>query len=305
MTQETPAGWYPQTDGTQRYWDGSAWTEHIAPGAGAAPVSGQTASGAIASTDARPWWKKKRFIIPGAGAVVVVGIIALGAIAFAVGGGATATPTPAALAAPSTSPQPSESAAAKAFTMPDLVGANLQDAQDELQSLGSLLMDQQDASGEGRMQVNDSNWTVCTQAPLPGVDAPVTTVVVLSVVKTDEVCPGDAAAAPAVPAEPAAPAAPELSVSQQQAVKTAEDYLDFTSFSRTGLIAQLEFEQFSTADATAAVDSLTVDWNEQATKKAQEYLDFTSFSHSGLVDQLTFEGFTPEQAEFGVTGVGL
>lgn len=29
----TPAGWYPQPDGTQRYWDGSAWTEHTAPGA--------------------------------------------------------------------------------------------------------------------------------------------------------------------------------------------------------------------------------------------------------------------------------
>lgn len=28
-----PAGWYPQPDGTQRYWDGSAWTDHIAPGA--------------------------------------------------------------------------------------------------------------------------------------------------------------------------------------------------------------------------------------------------------------------------------
>ena len=32
MTQ-APAGWYPQPDGTQRYWDGSAWTDHIAPGA--------------------------------------------------------------------------------------------------------------------------------------------------------------------------------------------------------------------------------------------------------------------------------
>lgn len=31
---ETPAGWYPQADGTQRYWDGNAWTEHIAPGPG-------------------------------------------------------------------------------------------------------------------------------------------------------------------------------------------------------------------------------------------------------------------------------
>jgi len=32
MTQ-TPAGWYPDPEmvGTQRYWDGSAWTEHRTP----------------------------------------------------------------------------------------------------------------------------------------------------------------------------------------------------------------------------------------------------------------------------------
>jgi hypothetical protein len=28
----SPAGWYPQTDGRQRYWDGELWTEHFAPG---------------------------------------------------------------------------------------------------------------------------------------------------------------------------------------------------------------------------------------------------------------------------------
>jgi hypothetical protein len=28
-----PAGWYPQPDGRQRYWDGQQWTDHFAPGA--------------------------------------------------------------------------------------------------------------------------------------------------------------------------------------------------------------------------------------------------------------------------------
>ena len=95
------------------------------------------------------------------------------------------------------------------------------------------------------------------------------------------------------------------SASVQQAVGQAQDYLDFSSFSRSGLINQLEFEGFSSKDATAAVDSLNIDWNEQAALKALEYLDFSSFSRSGLIDQLVFEGFTQSQAQYGVSQAGL
>jgi hypothetical protein len=94
-------------------------------------------------------------------------------------------------------------------------------------------------------------------------------------------------------------------VSQQNAVSKAEDYLDYTSFSRQGLIQQLEFDGFSTEDATFAVDHVTVDWNEQAAKKAKDYLDYTSFSRSGLINQLEFDGFTPAQAAYGVAETGL
>ncbi|MDP5228117.1 MULTISPECIES: Ltp family lipoprotein [Arthrobacter] len=92
---------------------------------------------------------------------------------------------------------------------------------------------------------------------------------------------------------------------QQNAKRKAESYLNLTAFSRSGLIGQLEFEKFSAADATWAVDHLEVDWNVQAEKKAKKYLEMTSFSHAGLVDQLTFEGFTPEQAEYGATKAGI
>ena len=104
--------------------------------------------------------------------------------------------------------------------------------------------------------------------------------------------------------EPEPEPEPEMSLAQENAVQSAEDYLSFTAFSRTGLIEQLEFEGYSTADATFAVDYHKVDWNEQAAKSAQQYLDFSSFSRQELVDQLKFEGFTPEQAEYGVTQVG-
>ena len=112
----------------------------------------------------------------------------------------------------------------------------------------------------------------------------------------------DAASKAAAEAEAAARAG---TVSQRNALRAAENYLDFTAFSRTGLINQLDFEKYSTADATWAVDRVTVDWNEQAAKKAKDYLDFTAFSHAGLVDQLIFEGFTPEQAEYGASTTGL
>jgi hypothetical protein len=90
---------------------------------------------------------------------------------------------------------------------------------------------------------------------------------------------------------------------QDNAIAKAESYLDYTAFSRKGLIEQLEFSQFSTADATFAVEHLeangSVDWNEQAVKKAKSYLEYTSFSLQGLVEQLEFSGFTPAQAQYG------
>lgn len=94
-------------------------------------------------------------------------------------------------------------------------------------------------------------------------------------------------------------------VSQQNALESAQSYLSFTAFSYQGLIDQLEYEQYSTEDATWAADNCGADWNQQATKKAQSYLDFTSFSRQGLIDQLLYEGFTQEQAEYGVNAVGL
>lgn len=111
------------------------------------------------------------------------------------------------------------------------------------------------------------------------------------------------------PAQEAAPSeaadSPEISVAQQNAARSATNYLSLTAFSRDGLIKQLEFENYSTEDATAAVDSLTVDWNAQAVQKAKEYLEISAFSGQGLLDQLIFEGFTQEQAAQGVAANGL
>lgn len=95
-----------------------------------------------------------------------------------------------------------------------------------------------------------------------------------------------------------------LTMGQKNALGSAESYLSFTAFSRSGLISQLEFEGYSTEDATFAVDNCGADWNEQAAKSAESYLEMTSFSRQGLIEQLLFEGFTQEQAEYGVTAAG-
>lgn len=86
---------------------------------------------------------------------------------------------------------------------------------------------------------------------------------------------------------------------QEQALRSAQDYLNYTAFSKKGLIEQLEYEKFDRKDAEWAVDQLDVDWNEQAYKSALSYLDYTSFSLDGLIEQLKFEGFTDEQARYG------
>jgi hypothetical protein len=76
-------------------------------------------------------------------------------------------------------------------------------------------------------------------------------------------------------------------------------------FSRSGLIEQLEFEGYSKDDATFAVDSITVDWNEQAARAAENYLETMPFSRASLIEQLEFEGYTTAQAEYGVSTTGL
>lgn len=86
---------------------------------------------------------------------------------------------------------------------------------------------------------------------------------------------------------------------QSNARQSAESYLNAMAFSREGLISQLEYEGYSTEDATYAVDAVDADWYEQAVKKAESYLDTMSFSYEGLVSQLEYEGFTSEQAHHG------
>jgi hypothetical protein len=76
---------------------------------------------------------------------------------------------------------------------------------------------------------------------------------------------------------------PSFTPSQENAIRSAQQYLDYTAFSAQGLVDQLIYEQFSADDANFAVFMLGADWNEQAAKSAAQYLDYTAFSCGSLI----------------------
>jgi hypothetical protein len=94
-------------------------------------------------------------------------------------------------------------------------------------------------------------------------------------------------------------------ISQANARKSASSYLAMSAFSSSGLIKQLEFEGYSTEDATYGVDAQNANWDDQAAKSGKSYLDMSAFSRSGLISQLEYEGFTQSQAEYGASANGL
>ena len=76
--------------------------------------------------------------------------------------------------------------------MPDVIGENLQDAQDAIQALtdGKVFFSgSTDLSGEGRAQIMDRNWQVCTSTPAPGSAITPATSIDFGVVRDTESCP--------------------------------------------------------------------------------------------------------------------
>lgn len=123
--------------------------------------------------------------------------------------------------------------------------------------------------------------------------------------------PGDGPESqPYVATPPAAEENSSLTGPQRNAVRSARNYLSMSGFSRDGLIAQLSSEYgdgYAVADATAAVDSLDVDWNENAARSGRQYLSMTGFSCSGLVEQLSSSAgdqYTASQAQYGAQQAG-
>lgn len=104
--------------------------------------------------------------------------------------------------------------------------------------------------------------------------------------------------------------AQSLTGPQNNAVRSAKQYLSISGFSRSGLIQQLSSDAgdgYKVADATVAVDSLNIDWNKQAVRSAKQYLSISGFSCKGLIEQLSSsagDGYTESQATYGSQQAG-
>lgn len=92
-----------------------------------------------------------------------------------------------------------------------------------------------------------------------------------------------------------------VSTGKSNALKSAQSYIRTMPFSKKGLIEQLEYEGYSTDEATYGAENCGANWKEQAAISAKNYLKTMSFSRSGLKDQLIYEGYTSEEAEYGVS----
>lgn len=76
--------------------------------------------------------------------------------------------------------------------MPNLVGSNLQSAQDEIQSLTNFTITvttSHDATNADRNQILDRNWKVCSQNIPPGSTIDSNTRIDFGAVKLEEPCP--------------------------------------------------------------------------------------------------------------------
>ena len=308
MPTDTPApGWFPdQLNRDQlRWWDGRAWTDQtrpmsgaqsprtdvVAPGPGFPPAHHQAA----ASTAKKPWYFRWWAIT----AAVLVALSVVGNLLpdeeAPVAAATEPSPTTAA-----SSPSPTEAEPAVEPEPVDTDGDRVLDDEDfspedpKVQTEDDVDTDKDGVADYKDAFPKDAKYS--KDADGDGVADQVDDFPEDERYSTDS--DGDKVA-DSEDDFPADPSRSKITNAMYNAIDSASSYLDYTAFSRTGLINQLEFEDYATADATFAVDYLKVNWNEQAFKSAKSYLDYTSFSLQGLIDQLVFEGFTYEQASYG------
>lgn len=100
---------------------------------------------------------------------------------------------------------------------------------------------------------------------------------------------------------------PAMTPMQEEAVKSAREYLDGNGFSKQYLTDWLtSYEKFSPADVEFALEYLKPDWNKQAVLTAQTYLTGSGMSREGLIEQMSNpngDKYTKAQARYAADHV--
>ncbi|MET7621045.1 DUF2510 domain-containing protein [Streptomyces sp. NPDC005408] len=117
MSMTTPAGWFPDPNmpGTERWWDGTAWTAHTRPVQAQAPAPAQPAGFGPPTVPTRQAASgsggRGRLLALGAAGVVLVGAIATGAVLLGNDDDGTNPESAPSVTAPATSADPKNSPA--------------------------------------------------------------------------------------------------------------------------------------------------------------------------------------------------
>lgn len=219
------------------------------------------------------WWQ---WALLGVGLLVVIGVIA--GVVGGGRGGSDASGDGTAPVAQQTDAVEEPVERIEKVMVPDMVGSTVAEARTKLAAAGLTL----EATDAGDDWVVTSQQPSAGSHPLEGLELSITS----------------EAPKPGYTLEP------------QNALEQAQSYLQFSSFSRQGLIDQLSSEYgsgYPVDVATWAADTVGADWNAEAVEQAQSYLEYSSFSRQGLFDQLTSpygSQFTADEANYALAAVG-
>jgi hypothetical protein len=221
--------------------------------------------------DQRPWYQKKRFIIP-------IGLVLLIGLSNTANSGSNTGSN-----ADSQTETQTQLEASDAVKVPDVIGMTVADAKAEALAEGIKF----DAGTAG------DDWIITAQDPASG--------------EIDSA----AGVTLTVTAEPPVPPLTLGQENAIEEAKSYLEFMDFSRNGLLGQLTSEYGAGYPADEAEFAIAYLEkngmVDWNAEAVEAAKSYLEFSSFSRSGLYDQLTsaYGGqFTPDQANYALSQVG-